>query len=402
MSLLSSYDIKGKGKNIIDTPIPDINIPTLIPNNYVTTSQRTLFNNVLSELKNKIRSNINLFSDWLINYIPPKITKTVNDKLESLKLTVSNLFKQMNDQKFEIQESESAMNGFTKKHCFNVRSKVDAVTFLNKVRPQIISFLGSNRDKKVNFILTCTMERVDLDSGKVDSESIPFRSKNEVILESTDINEIYKNASDKIKESMASFQMHGSSWRFKAVTKFEINSVVYKPLKGSSYIPLPAILANKKAIINMKNDDDECFKWCITRALNPVERDSERITKILRMQSEKFNWKGIEFPVAPDANIISRCEKNNNICINLFGYEENIYPLYLSKQEFNIHIDLLLISDGNKRHYCWIKNFNKLMSMRTEKSHNSMHYCRRCLVGYRTEDSVNKHSEYRSQHDAQK
>ena len=148
VSLLCSYDIKGKGSNIIDTPIPDINIPTLIPSNHVTTSQRTIFNNVLSELKNKIRSNINLFSDWLINYIPPKITKTVNDKLESLKLTVSNLFKQMNDQKFEIQESESAMNGFTKKHCINVRSKMDAVTFLNKVRPQIISFLGSNRDKK--------------------------------------------------------------------------------------------------------------------------------------------------------------------------------------------------------------------------------------------------------------
>ena len=73
----------------------------------------------------------------------------------------------------------------------------------------------------------------------------------------------------------------------------------------------------------MQNDDNECFKWCITRALNPVARDSERITKILRTQSEKLNWEGIEFPVAPDANIISRCERNNSISINVFGYDKS-------------------------------------------------------------------------------
>ena len=43
-------------------------------------------------------------------------------------------------------------------------------------------------------------------------------------------------------------------------------------LGGSSYIPLPKFLAAKKAIVNLKNEDDECFKWAITRALNPVEK----------------------------------------------------------------------------------------------------------------------------------
>jgi len=43
----------------------------------------------------------------------------------------------------------------------------------------------------------------------------------------------------------------------------------------------------------MENKDDQCFKWSITRALNPVERDTERITKILKVQSKKLNWVGI-------------------------------------------------------------------------------------------------------------
>ena len=48
--------------------------------------------------------------------------------------------------------------------------------------------------------------------------------------------------------------------------------VKYEPLGGSSYIPLPAFLAANKAIINLRNEDDECFKWTIIRALNPVEK----------------------------------------------------------------------------------------------------------------------------------
>ena len=55
--------------------------------------------------------------------------------------------------------------------------------------------------------------------------------------------------------------------------------VKYERLGGSSYIPLPAFLAAKKAIISLKNENDECFKWAITRALNPVENHLERIDK---------------------------------------------------------------------------------------------------------------------------
>ena len=72
----------------------------------------------------------------------------------------------------------------------------------------------------------------------------------------------------------------------------------------ATYIPLPKFLAAKKAIINLKNEDDECFKWAITRALNPVEKNSERIDKELRETSKILNWKGLKFPVKlSDINI---------------------------------------------------------------------------------------------------
>ena len=68
-----------------------------------------------------------------------------------------------------------------------------------------------------------------------------------------------------------------------------LHTVKYVPLGGSSYIPLPKFLAAKKAIINLKNKDDECFKWAIIRALNLVEKNSERIDKELRETSKVLN-----------------------------------------------------------------------------------------------------------------
>ena len=44
---------------------------------------------------------------------------------------------------------------------------------------------------------------------------------------------------------------------------------------ASSYIPLQKYLANKNAIINLKNNDDQCVKWAVTRAINPTERNPQ-------------------------------------------------------------------------------------------------------------------------------
>src|SRR5688572_25285125 len=386
--------------DLLDAPVPDIKVPTLVPGKYTPPSNT--WKSRLIEANNKVRSKLNTFADWLINYVAPREKKSVNERLDSLKSTISNIFSKINKKKFEIQQTANALKGFTKRYTIQGTGGIDVTSFLNAVRPQVVGLLTKNRGEKVQFNLVCVMEKVDMKSGEVVETEANFKSKTVIILEATDVGEIYSDAVDKIKESMASYQMQGSNWRFRAVLKLDIDTVEYKPLKGNSYIPLPEYLANKKAIINPKNNDDECFKWCITRAMYPTAKNPQTITRDLIEQSKKLDWSGIVFPVAADANIINKFERNNNVSVNVFGYEKDVYPLYISKHESDARVDLLLISDGEKKHYCWIKNFNKLMSSRTEKSHNSMHYCRRCLNGYREVESLNRHSEYCSQQDAQR
>ena len=131
---------------------------------------------------------------------------------------------------------------------------------------------------------------------------------------------------ETVLESLAIFQRQGSNWSFRAVLKLDLHTVKYTPFGESSYIPLQGFLAAKKAIINLKNEDDECFKWAITRALNPVQKNSERIGIKLRETSKTLNWEGLKFLV--NLNDINKFENHNySIYVNVFVYENLIYLL---------------------------------------------------------------------------
>ena len=80
-----------------------------------------------------------------------------------------------------------------------------------------------------------------------------FVSKTQVALESTDVNELYDHAIDRIMKVLNAFRMRGSNLRFKLMQKLAINTMVYKPLRGKSNLPLPDELAKKNAVINLKN-----------------------------------------------------------------------------------------------------------------------------------------------------
>jgi hypothetical protein len=65
---------------------------------------------------------------------------------------------------------------------------------------------------------------------------------------------------------------------------FTLHIGQYRPLigGGSSYIPTPAALVNKRAVVNVTNDfDQHCFKWAVLSALYPASNNhTERVTNI--------------------------------------------------------------------------------------------------------------------------
>ena len=89
---------------------------------------------------------------------------------------------------------------------------------------------------------------------------------------------------------------------------------------------------------------------------------------------------------------------NSSISVNVFGYENLVYPLRISKHDYKREstVNLLLISDDAKQHYCWIKDISNLLSLQTSKHGHVRHVCFRCLNTLNSEKSLASHHEYKS------
>ena len=173
-----------------------------------------------------------------------------------------------------------------------------------EVKPKVVELFEKNK-----MILSCLMSRTNLATGEDIEEIADFHSLIETNLGGTNEGEMFDEMVERILENLANFQRQGSNWRFEKVVELEIYFVEFNPLRGSSWIKLPDKLKGKKAIVNLKNEDQKCLKWCITRALNPVENHPERITEDLRNQSVDLCWRGIDFPVELDK--IGNFERRN-------------------------------------------------------------------------------------------
>ena len=121
----------------------------------------------------------------------------------------------------------------------------------------------------------------------------------------------------------------------------------------------------KKGLINIKNNDQKFFLWCHVRQINPLKEHPERITKIHKKIVCNLNYDKIEFPL--EEKDFKKIEVQNNICINVFGYEnELVFPIYISDQKSENSMDLLLLINDDKSLYVYIKSFNTFMFHKTK------------------------------------
>ena len=172
-----------------------------------------------------------------------------------------------------IKLEKSALNKFASKYVFAGIPGIRSEEYLSRVNATIEKFITNNRNVKIRMCLICLMERISVKKDKVVEEveetKAYFCSKTYINLESTDPEILIRKCFSKIIEDIIEFNSNGSGWYFKEVLKLEITTTEFNPTKGSSYIPLPDWISNKKAIVNIQNKDDKCFVWCILRYLHP-------------------------------------------------------------------------------------------------------------------------------------
>jgi hypothetical protein len=187
-------------------------------------------------------------------------------------------------------------------------------------------------------------------------------------------------------------------------TKYEFSRVLYiefivdkyEPLSSGSYIDLPKWIKNKKACINVQNEDNRCILYSIEALNNPPLQDAQRPLKYDLTEYNTFN---IRFPTPLED--IPTLEEQLDCTINIYRPIEGqkIQCIRAIRYERNKHYNILLIQDhalnyreGNY-HYVAIKNLSRLIRSQQTKHKSKMHFCLKCFQHKKTLEDLETHKD---------
>lgn len=231
------------------------------------------------------------------------------------------------------------------------------------------------------------------------------------INKTTNVSEHFKNnIVDYFTRKVDEVMVEGSGFTLDKIEKLLVKIYKYEPLKGAGYIELPRKLKNKKAIVNLKNTDDKCFKWSIIAALHydeVYELNRKKVNDATRYEKwkDELNFDGIDFPV--QLNQIEKfMNQNAPIAVNVYYFDsetECVKPIFLATKPIESrYVHLLLLTEtvtsneetlevGIHSHYCWIKNFSALVHTQITKNTRKLFVCDRCLNYFSSQEKLNEH-----------
>ena len=230
---------------------------------------------------------------------------------------------------------------------------------------------------------------------------MPFNSLMTEFFQGSDANDLIQHMLAHIKTQVENPRMPESGFSLDKIMHLYINFHRLALTRDNSYTELPKWIKSKKAVINPQNKDEECVKWTVIEALHhkDIKHHPKRIS-LLRPYENQYNWKGLEFPAS--IKKIDKFEKNNlGIAVNMLFRnkkipKKNIYTI--DRSEHNVkckkQVNLLMIVDGEKRHYTAIKSVSRLLKSLNATHKGAYHFCMNCLNGFRTKSARDKHYEY--------
>ena len=343
-------------------------------------------------LPKKVAAVVDLSLDSLNSWfqgMKKKVNLNLKEKAREKLLKLNTKIKEMLEKPEFEWEEKPGLGGST----FVVRGKegYSAEGFLKNINEKTVEILQKHFGFKVKMVLVCRMASSNLAEGTTVENDAFFSSPVEEIFEGTDLVELTKKMNEWMLENMRNFQKGRSNWQFLRVERVEIH---LDEMTVGKFIPLPDWLDAKKALTNMKNEnDDECFKYCLGRWKNPVEKNPQRITSLLKKQCEEFNWEGISFPISWRG--IDRFERQNDISVNVLGLDgKEIVTLRKTREKKENHVILFKLKQGENEHFALVNNLNRLWFGQDSKNKNQRQVCDGCLNSFNSKETLEVHQEF--------
>ena len=163
--------------------------------------------------------------------------------------------------------------------------RMDPDTFFNRIRRSLIELL--KRESRTGAVRTQTTTWIRLKRYD-ELVKLAFNSRMMNAYNLSDIDEIVDEMINHMKEQIENPAVLHSRFIFNEVLFTNVHFHQLNLTRELSYLPLPNWLARKRAIINPKNEDQECFKWAVIAASKweEINNSPERISKLKRFEKD--------------------------------------------------------------------------------------------------------------------
>ena len=271
---------------------------------------------------------------------------------------------------------------------------MDVEMYFARTRKFLIDLLNKETTNRAVRSKTTTWIRFVRDD--VEQVSLAFNSRMMTVYNHNDKSEIVTAIIEHMAQQIENPALKNSKFVFDRVLHMDIAFHGLNLTRGSSYVPLPDWLMKKKAIINPKNSDMECFKWAVIAAMKweEIGNNPERVSKLRRYEGD-FDWNDIEFPVS--FRDINKFKRNNEIGVNILAVENKKIYICRKGRDYDRIVNLMLIANvenPNKKHYVAVKSVSRLLSKQNSKHKEAQHFCTNCLNGFESEIIRDEHYEY--------
>ena len=226
-------------------------------------------------------------------------------------------------EQLNIIKTNQAIKGYAMSYEVEIIERKDPMNQLEASKSSIKDLFSNLLNETKGFKYQIT-QKVLLKKYKTDGET-EFRPVNFNSTTKTVINHKFKLESSfpEILYLIDNKINEGSGWIVESIESQYIGISTYRPLSRISYVGLPVELkSSKKGLINIKNNGQKCFLWCHVRHINPIKIHPGITTKEDKKLVKNLDNDQIEFPV--QEKDFSKIETKNNICINVFGYENGL------------------------------------------------------------------------------
>ena len=139
----------------------------------------------------------------------------------------------------------------------------------DEIRDRLRQHLHDHHGIKWYIAITATYSKLNNEQERISTEQV-FRSTTLTAVNEQDIDLQMAQALQEIYAHSQEFEAEGSGWSLDEVVSLVVNTVAYVPLLGNSYIKLPRFIESKKAVLNIKNQDNKCILWSILAHFHPL------------------------------------------------------------------------------------------------------------------------------------